>query len=143
MEFIYPAKIQNNSGGYLVTFRDIPFAATEGKTLDDALTQAIDCLEEAIASCIDDGDIIPEPSKPQKGEHKIMLPAQTAAKTALYIAVKSAGVSKSELARRMGVDEREVRRMLDPRHATKLPRIESALSVLGCHLSVVLLETAA
>ena len=143
MEFIYPASIQEDGDGYLVTFRDIPFAATEGETFDDALTQATDCLEEAIASCIDDGDPIPEPSKPKKGEHKIMLPAQTAAKTALYIAVKSAGVSKSELARRLGVDEREVRRMLDPRHATKLPRIEAALSVLGCHLSVVLLRTAA
>ena len=142
MEFIYPAKIQGKDGEYLVTFRDIPFAATEGKTLDDALNQAVDCLEEAIASCIDDGDLIPEPSKSRKGEYKIMLPAQTAAKTALYIAAKSAGVSKSELARRMGVDEREIRRMLDPRHATKLPRIETALSVLGCHLSVALLKTA-
>lgn len=143
MEFIYPAKIQKDAGGYLVTFRDVPFAATEGKTIDDALTQAIDCLEEAIASCIDDGEAIPEPSNPRKGDYKILLPAQTAAKTALYIAVKSAGISKSELARRMCVDEREVRRMLDPRHATKLPRIEAALSVLGCHLSVSLLKTAA
>lgn len=144
MEFIYPAKIQDDgAGGFLVTFRDIPFAATEGATLDDALNQAVDCLEEAVASCIDDGDFIPEASNPRKGEYKIMLPAQTAAKTALYIAIKSAGISKSELARRMGVDEKEVRRMLDPRHATKLPRIEAALSVLGCHLSVALLQTAA
>ena len=143
MEFVYPAKIQETGGAYLVTFRDIPFAATEGKTLNEALVQAVDCLEEAVASCIDDGDTITEPSKPRKGEYKIMLPAQTAAKTALYIAVKSAGISKSELARRMSVDEREIRRMLDPRHATKLPRIEEALSVLGCHLSIALLKTAA
>ncbi|MGD9249447.1 MAG: type II toxin-antitoxin system HicB family antitoxin, partial [Desulfobacteraceae bacterium] len=96
MEFTYPAKIQDDGhGGFLVTFRDIPFAATEGETINDALTQAMDCLEEAIASCVDDGEPIPEPSKPQKGEYQITLPAQTAAKTALYIAVKKTGVSNS------------------------------------------------
>ncbi|MGD9159249.1 MAG: type II toxin-antitoxin system HicB family antitoxin [Desulfobacteraceae bacterium] len=144
MEFKYPAKIQDDGcGGFLVVFRDIPFAATEGKTIKEALTQAVDCLEEAIASCIDDGELIPKPSKPQKNEYQIMLPAQTAAKTALYIAVKKTGISNSELARRINVDEKEVRRMLNPRHPTKLPRIEKALASLGHHLSVTLLENAA
>jgi antitoxin HicB len=143
MEFIYPAKIEDDgNGNLLVIFRDIPFAATEGETLDDALTQAADCLEEAIASCIADDEDIPEPSRPKKGEYRIMLPAQTAAKAALYIAVRDKGVSNSELARRIGVDEKEVRRMLDPKHATKLPRIEAALAALGCRLSVSLLQAA-
>lgn len=144
MEFTYPAKIvEDGYGGFLVTFRDIPFATTEGETIKDAVTQGADCLEEAIASCIDDGEPIPEPSKPQKGEYKITLPAQTAAKTALYIAVKKSGLGKSELARRVNVDEKEIRRMLDPRHPTKLPRIEKALAALGHHLSVIMMKTAA
>ena len=143
MEFIYPANIEDDGdGNFLVTFRDIPFAATEGDTTEDALIQAADSLEEAIASCIVDGDDIPEPSRPKKGEYQIMLPAQTAAKAALYIAVRAQGVSNSELARRIGVDEKEVRRMLDPKHATKLPRIEKALAALGCRLSVALLQAA-
>ena len=144
MEFTYPAKIRKDrGGGYLVTFRDIPFAATEAETLEEALMQAADCLEEAIAACIVDGDAIPEPSRPQKGEHRIMLPAQTAAKTALYIAVRASNMSNAALARQMGVDEKEIRRMVDPKHATKLPRIEAALATLGRRLSVTLLETAA
>jgi hypothetical protein len=36
-----------------------------------------------------------------------------------------------QLARKLGCDEKEVRRMLDPRHRTKLPRIKEALDVFG------------
>jgi plasmid stabilization system protein ParE len=32
-------------------------------------------------------------------------------------------ISKIELARKLGIDEKEVRRMLDTGHGTKLPRI--------------------
>lgn len=88
MEFIYPAIVEDDgTGNLLVTFRDIPFAATEGSTIDEALTEAQDCLETAIASCIKDNEDIPTPSKVQKREYPIRLPAQTAAKAALYIAI--------------------------------------------------------
>ena len=39
-----------------------------------------------------------------------------------------------QLASKLGCDEREVRRMLDPSHPTKLPRIKGALEVLGKRL---------
>jgi antitoxin HicB len=58
----YPATIEaDGTGNLLVTFRDIPFAATEGTTIDEALTEARDCLETAIASCIKDKEDIPNP----------------------------------------------------------------------------------
>ena len=137
MQFIYPAKIEDDgTGSFLVTFRDIPFAATEGSTLNEALTEAHDCLEAAIASCIDDKEDIPEPSESEKDEYLIRLSAQTAAKTALYVAMKKDRITKSKLAKDMGIDEKEVRRMLDPRHPTKLYRIEKALAALGYHISV-------
>lgn len=137
MEFIYPAIIEKDTiGNFLVTFPDIPFAATEGETIEDALIEAQDCLETAIASCIKDRENIPVPSKVKRGEYSIRLAAQTAAKTALYIAVLESGIANSELARLLDTNEKEVRRMLDPWHPTKLPRIESALGSLGYHLSV-------
>lgn len=143
MKFIYPAKIEDDgTGNRLVTFKDLPYGATEGKTLEEALIAAKGCLEEVISGCIDDKEDIPVPSIAQDGEYLIELPAQTAAKTALYIAIQKSGLSNSELARRLGVNEKEVRRMIDPRHATKLPRIEMALAALGYHLFVSM-ETAA
>ena len=40
------------------------------------------------------------------------------------------------LLRRLGKDEKEVRRILDPRHATKLASLTQALRVLGKRLVV-------
>lgn len=104
--------------------------------MKDALWQAADCLEEAIAGRIRRGDKIPVPSRPKKGQRVIPVPAPMAAKAALYLAVREAGIANTELARRIGCDEKEVRRLLDPRHPTKLPRIQTALAALGKHLVV-------
>jgi antitoxin HicB len=38
----------------------------------------------------------------------------------------------------MQLDEKEARRILDPHHPTKLPRIEAALAALGRHVKLVL-----
>jgi len=54
-----------------------------------------------------------------------------AMKAALHLAMHERGITKSELAHRLGVDEKEVRRLLDPRHGTRLPTMERALAVLG------------
>ena len=58
-------------------------------------------------------------------------PAQTAAKAALYVAVRQRQLTQVELAARLQCDEKEVRRLLDPRHASKLSRLEAALALLG------------
>ena len=63
-----------------------------------------------------------------------------AIKAALYLAVKETGIKNAELARRLGADEKEVRRLSDPHHKSKLPRIEAALEVLGKNL-VIGMET--
>ena len=142
-KFTYPAKIEKDEAGFfLVTFPDIPFAATDSKTVEGALEEARDCLEEAIAVSITDNLDFPFPSSIRKGHRAIPLTGRMSAKAALYIAVRETDISKSELARRLGVDEKEIRRMLSPRHQTKLPRIERALSVLGYQLSVSLQKAA-
>jgi antitoxin HicB len=58
------------------------------------------------------------------------------AKAALFVAMRQAGISKLQLARRLGVDEKEVRRLLDPHYGSKLPRIAQAISVLGQRLVI-------
>jgi antitoxin HicB len=96
--FIYPAKIEADEDGFfLVTFRDLPFAATDDKTHQKALEAATDCLEEATAMCIDDGLQVPLPSKQQKDEIGIVLPALMAAKAALYITIRKKGLTKALL----------------------------------------------
>jgi antitoxin HicB len=79
---------------------------------------------------------IPEPSKSRRGELSISVPALMAAKAAIYLAMKEAKISKTELAKRLKCDEKEIRRLLNPRHKSKIERIEAALKALGKHLIV-------
>jgi antitoxin HicB len=130
--FIFPASFRPaEEGGFVVTFPDLPEAITQGDDEGDALAQAADCLDEAIAGRITRGEMIPEPSRARRGARAIAVPAPTAAKAALYLALRAAGWTKSDLARRLGVDEKEVRRLLDPRYGSKLPAIAAALRELG------------
>ena len=142
--FQYPATLTpEKKGEFLVRFPDLPEAITSGVDRRDALVQAVDCLEETIAGRIVDGLEIPQPSSSRRNPLLVTLPATMAAKTALYLAMREAKMKKTELALRLGCDEKEVRRMLDPRHPTKLARIQQALEVLGKHLIVSFEERAA
>ncbi len=142
--FVYPARFEGGDkpGVLVITFRDIPEAITQGNGEKDALWQAADCLEEAIAGRIANGREIPKRSREARGERLIPVPAPMAAKAALYLAMGEAGMTNVQLARRLGCDEKEVRRMLDPRHPTKLPRIKEALEVFGKRLVVGVEEAA-
>ena len=61
---------------------------------------------------------------------------ETVAKVALYLAMREAGITNMELAKKLGVDEKEVRRLLDPHYGSKLPRIAEAISLLGQRLVI-------
>lgn len=128
----------DDDGGFVVTFRDLPEAITQGDTEEQALIEATDCLEEAIAARIDDRLDIPFPSLSQATEHLIVLPIQTALKATLYLAMQEKAMTKTKLARLLNVDEKEVRRILDPRHDTKLVTIERALAALGKRIELQL-----
>ena len=65
-----------------------------------------------------------------------------AAKAALYEALREQRLSNSAFAVAMGIQESEVRRMLDPRHVTKIGRIEEALACVGKRLVVTVEEIA-
>jgi antitoxin HicB len=132
-QFVYPALLtaDEKDGGFVVTFRDLPEAITQGNSLEEALNEASDCLEEAIALRIDDKLEIPQPSPPENQEYLVAVPAQTALKAALYLAISEKGMSKVQLAAILNIHEKEVRRILDPHHATKLSTIERTLDALG------------
>jgi len=142
--FVYPATLtpEKEDGGFVVKFIDIPEAITQGENIEDSLVEAADCLEEAIANRIVMGLPIPNPSPTKKGQYAVPLPVQMAVKAALYLAMQEIGITKVELARRLDCDEKEVRRLLDPHHFSKLPRIEAALSAVGKQL-IVAVQTAA
>ena len=137
--FTYPVTLTADDvgGGYVVTCRDVPEVVTQGETIEDAISEAEGALEAAIEMRIEDGMSIPAPSARRRGEHLAGLPVSTAMKAALYISMQEQNVSKAELARRLGLDEKEARRMLDPKHGTKVPALERALHALGKRVELV------
>lgn len=128
----YPAVFRRDeSGRIVVSFPDFPAAHTDGGTPGEALEEAIDCLGSVIAFAIADKAGVPKPSRLKRGQKLIPVPFWIAGKLALYWALREAGVSQSELARRLGVRETVVRRMLDPDHDTRSEKIQAALEALG------------
>jgi antitoxin HicB len=140
----YPASLlpEANGKGFHVRFPDLPEALTGGEDLDDTLAQAADCLAEAIAGRIARGDAIPVPSKPKRGQYPIGVPLCLAPKLALYLAMREGRMRNTELAKRLGVSETVVRRMLDPKHNTKPEKIQAALAALGKRIVVVFEDAA-
>jgi antitoxin HicB len=124
----------------VVTFPDVPEAITEGQGEAEALREAEDALGVALLSYLMRGLPLPDPRT--RSGHAITVAAEVAAKLAVLETFAGSGLSKSELARRLGVSENEARRILDPMHATKLPRLAEALSVLGKRLIVGVEEAA-
>ena len=133
---------EEDGKGFHVRFRDLPEALTGGDDLADTLVQAADCLAEAIAGRIARGEAIPRPSKPKRGERLVSVPLYLAPKLALYLAMREQRVRKTQLAKRLGVSETVVRRMLDPKHDTKPERIQAALAALGKRIVVVFEDAA-
>ena len=79
---------------------------------------------------------MPSPSAKKAGEKIIHAASVLTAKVALRQAMKAQDVSASELARRLDLDEREVRRLLDPDHPSKIDRLDAALRLLGRRIIV-------
>jgi len=90
---------------------------------------------------IDDGLDFPVPSACKRGERLVAPPVEMMAKAILYITMRESGLNKTELARRLAVNEKEVRRMLDPHHGTRLPNLDRAMRALGKKLTLRVEET--
>ena len=141
--FIFPVQLtpDDNDGGYTVTFPDLPEAITQGDCISQCLTEAVDCLEEAIAARIDDNLPIPQPSQPKLGEYLVELPLTMVFKALVYLAFTETGMNKTQLAQQLNLDEKEIRRILDPRHGTKLSTMERVLLTLGKKIEVSLVTS--
>jgi antitoxin HicB len=107
---------------------DLPDATTFGDDREDALARAVDAIESALMGRIADRDVIPDPSA-ECADH-VELPALSVAKIALYRAMRSEGVGKAALAKRLGVALPQIDRLLDLRHQSRLDALERALAAL-------------
>ena len=99
--FQYPATLKREDGGFVVTFKDIPEAITQGETEAEALSAAKDALETALDFYFEDNRAVPLPSKPKPRQHVVELPASLSAKILLLNEMIQQHVRPAELARRL------------------------------------------
>lgn len=134
--YLYPVDLETDEAGRVVArVPDLAGCVTDGADAAEALREAADALEESLAHSIAADEPAPPPS-PARGRPCVAPGAIIAAKAALADAIREAGISNTALARDLDLGETEIRRMRDPRHATKIGRLEQALAVLGKRLVV-------
>ena len=135
--FAYPARFTAcGDGRILVEFADFPRVATDGKNDREAMEEATDALGSDLSIRLSRKEEIPAPSAVKRGQRLMPVPLWLAPKLALYLAMRDQRVNNSELARRLGIHERAIRRMLDPQHASKPEKIQVALAALGKQITV-------
>jgi antitoxin HicB len=128
----YAAQLEPaDEGGFVVTFRDIPEAITQGETEEEALEMAADALLTVMDFYFEDRKPVPLPSRPLKGDYLVALPPSVWAKILLLNEMLAQKVSPSELARRMHTRPQEINRVIDLNHSTKIDTIDHAFKVLG------------
>jgi antitoxin HicB len=143
MTRFYPIRLTRDTNGtILVSFPDFPEAHTFGDTKAEAVEHAVDALETVIDAYIRAKRPIPEPSV-KGGSIVVALPALVETKIALYRTMHAARVTKSELARRLGVHPPQVDRLLEMHHASQLSQVESAFKALGKRVVVDVVDAPA
>ncbi len=111
----YPVNVrplsEEEGGGYLVEYPDLPGCMADGETIEEALHEGEDAVKAWIATAEAEGAKIPEPNKFRKysGQFRARLPISLHAELArraeaegvslntLAIALLAAGLSKNHL----------------------------------------------
>lgn len=114
-----------------VSFPDVPEALTCAEGVRESLAMAQDALTGALAWYVQERRDIPEPRKPRKGQYLVALPPVVAAKLALYRAMREQRVTNVALAKKLGVTEAAVRKLVDPDRRSHIGKVQNALALLG------------
>ena len=136
---IWPVVLTTDENGtMLVTSPDLPEVTTFGENREDALHHAAHAIEEAIAARIDHYRDLPQPSGGLAGAGLafVGIPTLSAIKAMLHIACRDIGVSRAELARRLGWHREQVDRLFRLDHASKLDAMDAAFRAVGRRLDV-------
>lgn len=127
----YPARLEKDGAGYVVSFRDIPEALTSGRTKKEALEMAYDALATAMDFYFEDRREVPMPSRTRKGEEEIELPISMSAKVLLLNEMLKEKITPTSLAKRLHTSPQTITRIVDLHHTTKIDTIAEALNALG------------
>lgn len=125
---------RETDGLFVATFPDIPDLLCEGDDPDRVRMDASSKLGAALRAFLSSGKQLP-PASEGDGD-MISVPHDVLAKLAVVAAFAASDLPTSDLARRMGLPEGEVRKILDPKQETDLGVLAAALGAIGEQLSI-------
>jgi len=139
----YPVTFTHDENDTIIAeFPDVPEALTVGSDEKNAFDWAQDALIVALTGYIEERRDIPPPSKAKKGQKLVHLPPQIAMKIAIYQSMRDQKVTQAALGDCLGIDGRQVRRILDLDHNTTLSQLTAALKCLGKELIIDIRDAA-
>lgn len=117
---------------WMVTCPAFPEVTTFGDDQKEACVNGLRAIEEAISARISDNEALPHPTKEINGKGAFVeVPALTFLKSVLYMICKERGVSRAELARRLGWHREQVDRLFRIDHKSQIDQLEAAFKVIG------------
>lgn len=141
MQWVYGVSVRREEDGLFHAYAPaMPDAIAAHEDETEAFREMGKALVAAVSGRIKFGLDLAPPPPWSYGDPElpgsIGLPAVLAAKASVYVLWRASGISKVALAERMAVNEKEVRRLLDPDHATGLARLAEAADVCGGRLVI-------
>ena len=132
---IYTITLEEIDGQVIARSDMFPELFTHGDDRAEALKSARDALIETLSGRIRDREDIPDGLDPANidsaTEDILQLPTQIELKVSLHRELKEQGITKAELARRLGCNQKQIDRLLDLHHASRLDRLDQAYMALG------------
>jgi len=131
----------DDNGIVLVTCPVLPEVTTFGADKVDAFRHGTEAVEEALAARISRWQDVPVPDADDLGPacdecRAIRISLLADMKVTLYLACREAGVTRAELARRLGWHREQVDRLFRFDHKSRPDQIESAVRAIGKAMAV-------
>lgn len=136
----YIGKIEKEGGATLVSFPDAPGCQTFGDTPEEARAMAKEAIEGWLETQLGVGRLPPRPKYAGPGM-TVHLAPELALKLELRWARDEAGLTQTQLAKRVGVTQQRIAALENPDAEVKLSTAARVLEALGRSLDVTTRKT--
>lgn len=131
----YELNLAMDGDTWLVTSPAFPEVTTFGENQEEAARNGLGAVCEAIAARISASVDIPAPVDEEGLKLAVQLPATVFLKAALYMTLRTQGLTRADLQRKIGTKSRtSIDRLFDINHNSKLDALDEAFQALGVSL---------
>ena len=146
MQYEYPCDFTPDTAegdGFVVTFPDFGWGATGAATFKESLILAEDALVVGLSTYIHCDEELPIPGPWVEGQELIGVQPLIAAQLDLYNAMRRQNLSRADLAKRLGLSQAAVKRLLTLNYRTPITQVRRALAAVSQDAAADVAERAA